>query len=92
MHYDIREEMTGKDIICTDSLPASALEDFRGLTVTKELMDLASEGAVLNPCPPFFRGEEVSDDVIRSDFFAGYAFKKSLLCVQQAIMVYCLAG
>lgn len=54
------------------------------------LMNRANEGAFLNPCPPFCRGEEVSANVIDSDYFVGYEFKKSLLNVQQAIMVYCL--
>ncbi len=53
-------------------------------------MKLANKGAVLNPCPPFYRGEEVSTGVIDSGYFVGYEFKKSLLKVQQAILVYCL--
>ena len=51
---------------------------------------MANKGAVLNPCPPFYRGEEVSDDVIASEYFVGYEFKKCLLNVQQAAMIYCL--
>ncbi len=53
-------------------------------------MDKANKGALLNPCPPFYRGKEVSEDVIDSKYFVGYEFKKSLLVVQQAIIVYCL--
>jgi len=53
-------------------------------------MDMANENAVLNPCPPFYRGEEVSEDVIDSDYFAGYQFKRFLLEVQQAIVIYCM--
>lgn len=53
---------------------------------------MANEGAILNPCPPFYRGEEVSDDAINSKYFVGYEFKKYLLEVQQAIMMYCLIG
>lgn len=37
---------------------------------------MANEGAILNPCPPFYRGEEVSDDAINSKYFVGYEFKK----------------
>jgi hypothetical protein len=51
-------------------------------------MDKADKGALLNPCPPFYRDEEVSEDVIDSDYFVGYEFKKSLLTVQQAIMIF----
>lgn len=89
-HYDIEKAVTGKDIVCTDSLPADALADFQKCKVTTQVMEKANKGAILNPCPPFYRGEEVSDDVIQSDYFVGYEFKKYLLKVQQAIMVYCL--
>lgn len=89
-YYDINEAILGKDIVCTDSLPVKSLELFSKCQVTKAVMDKANKGAILNPCPPFYRGEEVSSDVIDSDYFVGYEFKKYLLVVQQAIMVYCL--
>ena len=53
-------------------------------------MALANKDAVLNPCPPFYRGEELSEEAIDSKYFVGYGFKESLLVVQQAIMVYCM--
>lgn len=90
VYHDIRTAIRGKDIICTDSLPADALKDFKDCQVTKEVMDLANQNAILNPCPPFYRGEEVSADVIDSDYFVGYEFKKSLLAVQQAVMIWCI--
>ena len=89
---DIKEAVKGKDIICTDSLPADIRRDFEHYQITKEIMDMANENAILNPCPPFYRGEEVSEDVIASDYFVGYQFKRYLLEVQQAIMIYCLMG
>lgn len=92
VHRDIRAAVQGKDIICTDSLPQSVLPQFAEYRVTAEIMSLANKGAVLNPCPPFFRGEEVSEDAVNSDYFVGYAFKKNLLYVQQAIMLDCLSG
>lgn len=90
VYHDIKAAIKGKDIICTDSLPASEFNDFREYRITKEVMDMANKGAVLNPCPPFYRGEEVSDDVIQSEYFVGYEFKKSLLVVQQAVMIWCM--
>ncbi len=90
-HYNIQEAVIGKDIICTDSLPSNVLDDFKDCQVTLEAMKVANEGSILNPCPPFYRGEEVSADVIDSDYFVGYEFKKDLLNVQQAIIVYCLS-
>lgn len=89
-YCNIREAVKGKDIICTDSLPSDIVGDFGNCRVTKEIMDIANKGAVLNPCPPFYRGEEVSDDVIDSEYFVGYGFKKHLLEVQQAVIIYCL--
>ncbi len=87
---DIKEAVKGKDIICTDSLPVDMLGDFGHYQITKEIMDMANENAILNPCPPFYRGEEVSEDVIDSDYFVGYQFKRYLLEIQQAIVIYCL--
>ena len=87
---DIKEAVRGRDIICTDSLPADILKDFEGHQITKEIMDMANENAVLNPCPPFYRGEEVSEEVIDSGYFVGYQFERYLLEVQQAVMIFCL--
>ncbi|MCM1415226.1 MAG: peptide transporter [bacterium] len=87
---DIKEAVKGKDIICTDSLPADTRGDFEQYQIAKEIMEMANDNAILNPCPPFYRGEEVSEDVITSDYFVGYQFKRYLLEVQQAIMIYCL--
>lgn len=89
--YDnIFEAVIDKDIVCTDSLPSDIAGDFKNCRVTEEVMAMANNGAVLNPCPPFYRGEEVSDGVIASKYFVGYEFKKCLLNVQQAILIYCL--
>lgn len=90
VYHDIKEAVRGKDILCTDSLPAEALKDFRECQVTTEIMELANEHAVLNLCPPFYRGEEVSSGVIESEYFVGYEFKKNLLAVQQAVLIWCM--
>lgn len=89
-HTNLEDAISGKDIICTDSIPDSAKADFKEYQVTLHHMKMANKGAVLNPCPPFFRGEEVSEDVINSDYFVGYGFKKHLIEVQQAILCYLL--
>lgn len=90
VYHNIKTAIKGKDIICTDSLSVEELKDFKDCQVTKEVMDMADKNAILNPCPPFYRGEEVSDDVIESKYFVGYEFKKNLLVVQQAIMIWCM--
>lgn len=86
-YRSLKEAVVGKDIICTDSIPQKAKEDFKEFQITLEHMQEANEGAVLNPCPPFYRGEEVSEEVINSNYFAGYKFKSHLLEVQQALIV-----
>lgn len=88
--HNLRQAVISKDIICTDSLAENLLKEFKDYQITKEIMELANEGAVLNPCPPFYRNEEVSPDVIDSSFFVGYEFKKHLLEVQQAVIIYSL--
>jgi len=88
--YDINAAIKESDIVCTDSLPASDLSVFKEYQITRKKMDLAHKGAVLNPCPPFYRGEEVTQDVIDSPYFVGYEFKKHLLEIQQAIVLHCL--
>lgn len=86
----LKQAVKGKDVICTDSLPKNLVDEFSGYRITEEIMELANEGAVLNPCPPFYRGEEVSADAIDSPHFVGYGFKKYLLEIQQAILIYSL--
>lgn len=88
LYTNINEAVKDKDIICTDSLPAADLEAFKEYQITTDIMGKANEGAILNPCPPFFRGEEVSSDVVDSYYFAGYGFKKHLLEIQQAVIIY----
>lgn len=88
--YDIDRAVSGKDIICTDSIPSTAMDDFKGYHITLECLKHANADACLNPCPPFFRGEEVSADAIDSEYFVGYEFKKSLLELEQAIICYLL--
>lgn len=90
VHRDIRSAIVGKDVICTDPVPAADLPTFRDCQVTLDCLRNANPGALLNPCPPFFRGEEVAADAIDSDYFVGYDFKRTLLEVQQAVLLYCL--
>ena len=90
VYHNINTAIRGKDIICTDSLSGEELNDFKDCQITKEIMDMANQNAILNPCPPFYRGEEVSDDAIQSKYFVGYEFKKNLLRIQQAIMIWCM--
>lgn len=92
VEHNLDEAIIGQDIICTDSIGQQQIKDFVNHQVTLKRMQRANKGAMLNPCPPFFRGQEVSNEVIESSYFIGYEFKKALLEVQQAIMIYCMKG
>lgn len=89
---DLEAALPTADIVLCDSLPDKFRNDayISSYQITKKRMDLAPPGAVLNPCPPFFRGEEVSEDVIDSPYFVGYEFKKNLLRVQKSIILFCM--
>lgn len=86
--HNLDKAIWGKDIICTDSLGRDELKDFADYQVTYQRMEHANKNAILNPCPPFYRGEEVSEDAIESKYFVGYEFKKSLLEIQQAVLIF----
>lgn len=96
-HYkfytNIEDVLLETDVVLTDSLSKELKtnEYINTYQITLHQMKRIKKNAILNPCPPFFRNEEVSEDVISSDYFVGYDFKKNLLYVQQAIILYCSA-
>lgn len=85
---NLDDAILDKDIICTDSLSSDKIDDFKNSQVTLNHMKKANGNVVLNPCPPFYRGEEVAGDVIDSSYFVGYHFKEVLLEIQQAIIIF----
>lgn len=87
---DPRAALREADVVLTDG-PGRHADALAPFQVTAELMALARPGAVLNPCPPFLRGREVSADAVApGGAFVGHAFKAALLPVHQAVMAYCL--
>lgn len=88
VHRNLDDAVLNKDIVCTDSLSSDKLAVFKDYQVKRSHMNHANKNAILNPCPPFYRGEEVTGDVMDSDYFVGYHFKESLLEIQQAIIIF----
>lgn len=86
--HDMERAMEQSDIVITDSIPETLFSIYKPYQITESLMRRARPDALLNPCPPFTRGMEVSEDATNSDFFVGYEFKKSLLYIQLAIILY----
>ncbi|MDF2547131.1 MAG: ornithine carbamoyltransferase [Anaerosolibacter sp.] len=91
-HVELEDILSQSDIILTDPLSSElrTKEYIQKYQITLDRMKKTKKNSLLNPCPPFFRSEEVSTDVIESTYFVGYKFKENLLCVQQAIILYCL--
>jgi len=89
---DLDSVLGDSDVILTDPLPKELRNEtyYAAYQITSDRMKMCKAGAVLNPCPPCSRGEEVSEDVIASEYFVGYGFKKNLIYVQQAIILFCL--
>lgn len=89
---ELEEVLPSSDIVLTDPLSKNSRNEeyYRKYQITLPRMNQCKKNAILNPCPPFFRGEEVSADVIDSEYFVGYEFKENLLNVQQAIILYSL--
>lgn len=87
-YRNIDDAVKGKDIVCTDSFSSDKIEEFKNQQVTLRHMKMANKDAILNSCPPFYRGEEVSSDVMDSSYFVGYHFKEALLEIQQAIIIF----
>ncbi|MBP1968523.1 ornithine carbamoyltransferase [Virgibacillus natechei] len=90
-HSDLDTVLMSSDVILTDSLSSDLRtnEYINKYQITLERMKSTKRQSILNPCPPFFRNEEISENAISSDYFVGYGFKKNLIYVQQAIILYC---
>ncbi|MBN1284609.1 MAG: ornithine carbamoyltransferase [Anaerolineae bacterium] len=93
--HDPREGLRGADVVCTDAWPRIDAETKRRVfgpyQVNRAAMALAKPGALLMPCPPVTRGEEVTAEVMESEQFAGFRAKTNLLHTHKAIMVALLA-
>lgn len=88
---DIENGLKHTDIILTDGWPVSEkdkedFDKFLPYQIDMKKLQLANKNCIVNPCPPFTRGHEVSDEVIRSNNFIGYNAKENLLHMQKAIL------
>src|SRR6056297_18405 len=87
---NFEEGIEGTDIILTDGWPPHGYKTHKKFCEYQINMDnigLASNDCIVNPCPPFTRGEEVSEDIIESDYFIGFKAKENLLHMQKTILM-----
>jgi len=85
---DLRAAVADADVVVTDGPGphAGALAPFR---VTAEVLSWAPTGVRFAPCPPFVRGRELAADALSGAAFVGYAAKRALVPVQQAVLAHC---
>ena len=88
---DFEKGIKNADIILTDGWPPSengksVPEIFLPYQLTLDKLKSCNTGYIVNPCPPFTRGKEVSEEIINSDRFIGYKGKENLLHMQKAIL------
>ena len=91
---DVNEAIKGSNVIYTDVWSSmgqenvSKLKDsqFKGFTVTKDLVDNAVKDAIVLHCLPAYRGKEITDDVIESSQSRIYEQAENRMHVQQALL------
>ncbi len=87
------------DLIYTDCWPKAQdaesakriSEQFLPYQITGKLLSNLNDKSLFLPCPPVTRGQEVSNDAMKSDFCLNYKAKEYLLHSQNAIMEAVLA-
>lgn len=89
---DLEPVLTSTDVFLTDPIPADLQNEdyFSKYQLKMSHLRQCQKEVLVNPCPPFYRGQEIESEVIDSSYFVGYGFKKDLLYVQQAIILTCL--
>lgn len=90
-YHSLDDVIDKADVVITDAIK----KDPKYLTrfqITNERIAKMKEHALLNLTPPFYRGEVISENVQLESVkqFVGYDFKKNLLYVQAAIILWCL--
>ncbi len=88
---DIEKGLKYADIILTDGWPVKRenqeeFKKFLPYQINMNKIEMANNDCLINPCPPFTRGNEIEDEVIKSKHFIGYSAKESLLHMQKAIL------
>ena len=95
---DLNVALDNVDIVYTDvwvsmgdeAEKAQRLKDLSPFQVTKELMDLANDGAIFMHCLPAVRGQEVSDEVIDGPQSVIYDQAENRLHAQKGVLYYFL--
>jgi ornithine carbamoyltransferase len=93
--HDAKEAVQGADVLVTDTWVSMGqegkdIEAFWPYQVNTELMNLAKPHAIFMHCMPIHRGEEVTEEVLRSPACVIYDEAENRLHAQKAILAWCL--
>ncbi|HSB02130.1 MAG TPA: hypothetical protein VLE49_15885 [Anaerolineales bacterium] len=97
---DFAAGLKGADVVYTDCWPSHNTDEeyqyvkrlFSPYQVTAESLKMAAADVLFLPCPPVHRGEEVSEDAMRSSACCVYEAKEYLLHAQNAVLVRLLSS
>ena len=92
---DPYEAVKNAEFVYTDAWTSMGQEDehkqrmaaFKGYTVTMDVLKNASPSCFFMHCMPIHRGEEVTNEVLKSDFSVVYDQAENRLHAQKAILV-----
>lgn len=93
---DLLQSIATADLIYTDCWPYTEDEeegnkikvDFSPYQITNKILAHAKNDTIFLPCPPVTRGQEVSNEVMKSPMCLNFEAKKYLLHCQNAIMEF----
>lgn len=96
---DFSAGLEDANVVYTDCWPSHHSDEeyqhikrlFSPYQVTAECLKMAAPDVLFLPCPPVHRGEEVSDDAMRSSACCVYEAKEYLLHAQNAVLVHLLS-
>ena len=86
--------VTGSNVLYTDTWSSMGEEehkdkkekDFNGFTINSDLLNRASQDAIVMHCLPAYRSKEITDDVFESKNSRIFDQAENRLHVQQAIL------
>ena len=87
--HDLNSALQGADVVLTDTWPTddpARQKELRRYQIDGNIMARTKDEAVLLPCPPVHRGEEVHAEVMSGAKFFGYKAKEWLRPMHQAIL------
>ncbi len=97
---DLLACLKNANVVYTDCWPSHDTDEeyrrirrlFSPYQITAESLKMAAPDVLFLPCPPVHRGEEVSDDAMRSSACCVYEAKEYLLHAQNAVLVHLLSS